>query len=85
MQKEEETCSIGMFARDNLGRFIEGKNMRIREPGSVFAAEAPGVFEVLQWAGNRGLQNVAVETDSLLMVQVLKKWQVKRVGGGSCS
>lgn len=37
---EEESYSIIIVIRDHMGKFIKGKNIRIQEPDSVFAAES---------------------------------------------
>lgn len=69
---EAETCSVGMVLRDCRGQFLEGKVMNFLNPESVFAAEARGVCEALLWAKERDLQNVIIETDSLLTVRALR-------------
>lgn len=73
---ESEFFSIGMVIRDHTGMFMEGKTMNLKCLASVFAAEAVGVCEALSWNAEKGLTKVTVETDSLLTVQTLGKWEL---------
>lgn len=58
----------GMVLRDHKGSFIEGKNMRLKGPNSVFETETIGVHEVLSWVFDRFSSKIIIESDSLLTV-----------------
>ena len=69
----DTSFALGMVLRDDNGKFIEGKNMRVGGKLSVTEAEARGVQEALIWIEELGLQHVTVESDSELVVHALQR------------
>lgn len=69
---EAEVASIGMVIRDHTGLFVEGRVKKLLNQESVFAAEAMGVCEAVDWAIEKQLQDITIETDSLLIVRALQ-------------
>lgn len=65
--------ALGMIVRDDTGRFVAGKNMRIGGKVSVLEAEARGVLEALKWMEVQGYQDVIFECDSELVVHALQE------------
>lgn len=66
------TFSIGMAIRDCRGEFVEGRNMTLMSPDSVFEAECIGVREALSWIMSRWDNcEIMLETDSLLTVEAV--------------
>lgn len=64
--------TIGMAIRDCRGEFVEGRNMTLMSPDSVFEAECIGVREALLWVLSRGDNcEVVVESDSLLTIEAI--------------
>lgn len=60
-----------MVIRDHLGTFIEGENICMPRPLSVFEAEVMAVKEALVWVMTRQMQRVVIELDSLFTVQAI--------------
>lgn len=50
VQREIEVASIGMVIRDHKGTFVEGRVRKLLNQDSVFAVEAMGVCEAVDWA-----------------------------------
>lgn len=66
-----EAFTVGMVIRDYTGAFIEGKNLSLPSPSTVFEAESIGIREALSWMMARQDRRVIVETDSLLTVYAI--------------
>ncbi|XP_074346406.1 uncharacterized protein LOC141685188 [Apium graveolens] len=62
-----------MVLRDDTGAFMAGMLKNFDENASILEAEATGVQEVLQWVCGLGVSQVVVESDSLVVVNVLRK------------
>lgn len=67
-----------MVIRNYKGEFIAGKTVKIVGEVSVFEAEVRGLLEAFLWLQSLDLQNVVVESDSLLSVNAVKN-EVKYV------
>lgn len=68
---ENTSFSLGMLVRDDQGKFIAGKTMRIGGKVSVMEAEARGVQEACKWVKELQMQNVMIECDSESVVNVV--------------
>lgn len=66
-------CSIGMVLRDHTGLFLEGKNLRLACPESVFAAETIGMCEALSWIAEKELLKVTFESDLSLRFKLCRR------------
>lgn len=64
--------TIGMVLRDHRGVFLEGRNLTLPCPLSVFEAECIGVREALSWIMSRQERRGVVETDSLLTAAAIR-------------
>lgn len=65
--------AIDMVIQDDLGSFVQGKNIRFAGSTSVMEVEAPGVQEALYWIDEIIAHHVIVKSDSLLVVNTLQK------------
>ena len=59
--------------KNHQGRSCLARNLRKQGEISVFEAEAVGVLEALIWVYELNIQNVIIETDSMLTVQAINK------------
>lgn len=64
MNKIIAKFSLGMVVRDDKGKFIKGKNMKIYGSAFVIETEARGVQEAIRWIEDIGIRNVTIECDS---------------------
>lgn len=74
---------IGMLIRDSSGAFIQGKMMKFAGHVSALEAEARGVWETLVWIDNLGLNNIQIETDSLLTVAAVESLEANYLEVGN--
>lgn len=65
--------SVGMILSDHKGEFCKAKNLRKEGEVAVFEAETQGVLEALRWIVEIGINDVEIESDSMLSVQALLK------------
>lgn len=75
VQSGTDSFAIWMVIRDDLGNFVQGKNLRYAGIVSVMEAEDIGVQEALQWIKDMAAQRVIIETDSLLVINAVQKNQ----------
>lgn len=76
--------TVEMVVRDWRGQFMEGRNLRLPNPGSVLEAEGVGVREALSWLLMRGVNcEVVVETDSLLTASAINGFKEYRLEFGN--
>ncbi|XP_074345282.1 uncharacterized protein LOC141684272 [Apium graveolens] len=68
----ENSFSVGMLIRNEVGGFVRGKSMKIQGEVLVLEAEARGIQEALRWVDELGLQGVVIESDSELAVKAMK-------------
>lgn len=71
LYKGECCFTLGLVVRDDRGRFTMGKNMKFAGEVSVMEAEALGVCEAIKWVLSSGLLNVAIESDSQMVVHAI--------------
>ncbi|XP_074348373.1 uncharacterized protein LOC141687107 [Apium graveolens] len=69
----ELSYSVGMILRNEVGQFIQGKNMRFQGQVTVLEVEARGVEESIRWIEELGLHNVEIESDSETTVKAMSK------------
>lgn len=65
--------SVGMILSDHKGEFYKAKNLRKEGEVGVFEAETQRVLEALRWIVEIGINDVEIESDSMLSVQALLK------------
>lgn len=82
LSQETDSYALGMVIRDDKGGFVEGKVVRLHYVESAMDAETKGVFEALRWAVTKGLQNVCIETDSLLTIKALQSQEINMLEVG---
>lgn len=67
----DSSYGLGLVLRDDHGRFVTGKNMRIQAEITVLEAEASGVQEAINWIETLDLHGVSIESDSELVVKAI--------------
>lgn len=82
---DSSSFSVGMILRDYKGVFMRGKTMRFggTRTRSVFEAESIGNNEALTWILSLQIDNVTIETHSLLTVQALDKHHANELEVGN--
>lgn len=69
----QSSFSMGMILRDHDGTFIKARKVKRAGEIPVLEAEAWGVLEALKWLQTLPVDHVEIESDSLLVVNALKK------------
>lgn len=64
---------IGMVLRNDKGDFVAGMNKCLQGSVTLLEAEVVGVHEALCWLGEFTMNQVDVESDSLIVVNALQK------------
>ena len=68
-----QQLGFGFIIRDWKGEVIVVRNGRMVGPTEALVAEALGCREALQWIYRNGVVNVIVESDSQVLVSLIKK------------
>ncbi|XP_074323936.1 uncharacterized protein LOC141660852 [Apium graveolens] len=63
--------SCGLVLRNHAGKFIRARTHKFIGAVPVIEAEVTGVWEAIKWVKSLGLQNVDIESDSLVAVQAI--------------
>ncbi|XP_074310884.1 uncharacterized protein LOC141646816 [Silene latifolia] len=69
--KDGEGVGMGIVCRDGRGEVLWGLSIVGDECWEVHVAEAVAVFDGLEEAASRGVLNVEVESDSLIVIEAL--------------
>lgn len=72
IQERQSGFQVGMILRNERGDFVSGMTKVISGFASTIEAEATGVWKALSWIQTSGLQQIYVETDSLLVANALR-------------
>lgn len=75
--------SVGMVLRDQTVTFLMDRIMRFVDSFTVFEVKTVSTNEVLSWILSMKLQNVTIESDSLLALQALDSKNINYLDVGN--
>ncbi|KAL8154952.1 hypothetical protein AgCh_000354 [Apium graveolens] len=70
--EDQEASGIGLIARDHYGRLLLAKTRCYREVMQPSLVEAIAIKEALSWAKNWSDTAVTIESDCLVVVQLIR-------------